>query len=43
VKKTRILGGHPLLAMEAEKAALESEFEVSPKESTQIIEFKFGS
>jgi outer membrane biosynthesis protein TonB len=43
VKRTRILGGHPLLAVEAEKAALGSEFEAGPKESTQIIEFKFGS
>jgi outer membrane biosynthesis protein TonB len=43
VKRTRILGGHPLLAVEAEKAALDSEFEAGPKETTQILEFKFGS
>lgn len=43
VKRTRVLGGHPLLAVEAEKAALECEFEAGPKETTQIIEFKFGS
>jgi outer membrane biosynthesis protein TonB len=43
VKRTRVLGGHPLLAVEAERAALECEFETGPKETTQIIEFKFGS
>jgi len=43
VKRTRILGGHPLLAVEAEKAALGSVFEAGPKETTQTIEFKFGS
>ena len=43
VKKARVLGGHPVLALEAEKAALLTEFEPGPKESTQIIEFHFGS
>lgn len=42
VKKTRVVGGHPVLAAEAEKAALQSEFEPGPKETTEIIEFKFG-
>jgi TonB family protein len=42
VKRTRILGGHPVLAAEAEKAAAQSEFEPGPKETTEVIEFKFG-
>jgi outer membrane biosynthesis protein TonB len=37
------VGGHPVLAVEAEKAAMLTEFESGPKESTQIIEFHFGS
>jgi TonB family protein len=41
VKRTRILGGHPLLAASAEEAAQKSTFEPGPKETTEIIEFKF--
>ncbi len=43
VRKAHVLGGHPVLAMDAEKAALMTEFEPGPKESTQILEFHFGS
>lgn len=42
VKRTHIVGGHPVLAAEAEKAAAQSEFEPGPKETTEVIEFKFG-
>ncbi|HYL62328.1 MAG TPA: TonB family protein [Candidatus Methylomirabilis sp.] len=42
VKRTRVLGGHPVLAAEAEKAAQQSEFEPGPKETTEVIEFKFN-
>jgi len=42
VKRTRILGGHPVLAAEAERAAMASEFEPGPKETTEVIDFKFG-
>ena len=41
VKHTRVLGGHPLLAASAEEAAQKSAFEPGPKETTEIIEFKF--
>jgi TonB family protein len=41
VKHTRVLGGHPLLAASAEEAAQKSTFEPAPKETTEIIEFKF--
>ena len=41
VKHTRVLGGHPLLAASAEEAAQKSTFEPGPKETTEIIEFKF--
>jgi len=43
VKRTRVLGGHPVLAAEAEKAALQSEFDAGPKETTEVIEFRFGA
>ncbi len=43
VKKAHVLGGHPVLAVDAEKAALMTEFEAGPKETTQILEFHFGS
>lgn len=43
VKRTHVLGGHPVLAAEAEKAAMESEFEPGPRETTEVIEFKFGA
>lgn len=41
VKRTRIIGGHPVLATEAERAAQMSEFEPGPKETTEVIDFKF--
>jgi outer membrane biosynthesis protein TonB len=43
VKQAHVIGGHPVLAVEAEKAALLTRFEPGPKETTQIIEFRFGS
>lgn len=43
VKRTRVIGGHPVLASEAEKAAMQCEFEPGPKETSEVIEFKFGS
>jgi TonB family protein len=42
VKRTHVLGGHPVLAVEAEKAAHASEFEPGPRETTEVIEFKFN-
>ena len=42
VKKARVVGGHPVLAQDAEKAAMLTQFEPGPKESTQIIEFHFS-
>jgi TonB family protein len=41
VKRTRILGGHPVLASEAEHAAEKSTFEPAPTETVEVIEFKF--
>ena len=41
VKQVHVIGGHPLLAAEAEKAALVMRFEAAPKETSQIIEFSF--
>jgi|SRR5579863_3540829 len=41
VRHTRILGGHPVLAAEAEHAAEKSTFEPAPTETTEVIEFKF--
>lgn len=41
VKRSRILGGHPVLAAEAEHAADKCTFEPGPKETTETIEFKF--
>jgi TonB family protein len=41
VKHTRVLGGHPVLAAEAERAAEKSTFDPAPTETTEIIEFKF--
>ena len=43
VRKAQVLGGHPVLAVVAEKAALLTEFEPAPKETTQVLEFHFGS
>jgi len=42
VKRAHIVGGHPVLAAEAERAAMVSEFEPGPRETTEIIEFKFS-
>jgi TonB family protein len=42
VKRTRILGGNPVFTVEAEKAAGQSEFDAGPKETTEVIEFKFA-
>jgi TonB family protein len=41
VKRTRVVGGHPVLAVEAERAAQKSTFEPGPKETTETIDFKF--
>ena len=41
VKHTRVLGGHPVLAAEAEHAAEKSTFEPAAIETTEVIEFKF--
>ncbi len=41
VKHTRVIGGHPVLAAEAEHAAEKSTFEPAPTETTEVIEFKF--
>ncbi len=43
VKKAHVLGGHPVLAVDAEKAAMMTEFEAGPKETSQVLEFHFGS
>jgi TonB family protein len=42
VKRTRIVGGHPLLAAAAESAAQKSTFQPGPRETTEIIEFRFS-
>jgi TonB family protein len=41
VRRTRVLGGHPVLAVEAERAAQKSTFEPAPRETTETIDFKF--
>jgi TonB family protein len=41
VRRTRVIGGHPLLAAEAEHAAQKSTFEPGPRETFEVIEFKF--
>jgi TonB family protein len=41
VKRSRVIGGHPVLAMAAEDAAQKSTFEPGPTETSEIIEFKF--
>jgi hypothetical protein len=41
VKKAHVLGGHPVLALDAQKAALVTEFETASKENTQILQFRF--
>jgi TonB family protein len=43
VKKAHVVGGHPVLGVEAEKAALKTEFEPAPHDSTQVLEFRFGT
>jgi len=43
VKRTRIVGGHPVFAVEAEKAAMQCEFEPGPRETSEVIEFKFAA
>ena len=42
VRRTRVVGGHPVLAAEAEKAAMRTEFEAGPKETSEVIEFRFA-
>lgn len=42
VKKAHVIGGHPVLALDAERAAMLTEFEPAAKESTQVIEFRIG-
>jgi TonB family protein len=41
VKRSRVVGGHPVLAAEAEHAAQKSTFEPGPHETTETIDFKF--
>jgi TonB family protein len=41
VKRTRVVGGHPVLAAEAERAAQKSTFEPGSHETTETIDFKF--
>jgi Gram-negative bacterial TonB protein C-terminal len=41
VKRTRVIGGNPVLAMDAEPAAQKSTFMPGPSETTEVIEFKF--
>ncbi len=43
VKRTRVLGGHPLLVGPAEDAVKRWKFEPGPKETKQIIEFRFSN
>ena len=42
VKSTRIIGGHPVLASAAESAAQKSTFQPGPRETVEVIEFKFS-
>jgi TonB family protein len=41
VKKAHVLGGHPVLALDAQKAALVTAFETASTENTQVLEFRF--
>jgi len=41
VKRTRVLGGHPVLATDAEVAAQKTTFEAGPRETVETMEFKF--
>jgi TonB family protein len=43
VKRTRVIGGHPVLASAAESAAQKSTFQPGPRETTEVIEFKFSA
>lgn len=43
VKSTRAVGGHPLLVQACQDAVKEWKFAPAPEESTQVIEFDFGS
>jgi outer membrane biosynthesis protein TonB len=43
VQRTRVLGGHPVLAAEAEKAVQKSSFEKGSAETIEIIDFKFSN
>jgi hypothetical protein len=42
VKKAHVAVGHSVLGIEAEKAALLTEFAPAPKQTTQLIEFHIG-
>jgi TonB family protein len=43
VLNTRAIGGSPLLVMAAVEALKKWRFEPAPKDSTEIIEFEFGT
>ncbi len=43
VKRTRVLGGHPLLVGPAEDAVKRWRFAPGPKETKEIIEFRFNN
>jgi TonB family protein len=41
VRETKVLGGSPLLTVEAESAVKKARFEEGPKETVEIIEINF--
>jgi TonB family protein len=41
VKRSRVLGGHPVLAVDAQRAAERSTFDPGPREMIEVSEFKF--
>jgi hypothetical protein len=41
VKRTRVPGGHPVQAAEAEQAAQKTMFEPGPRETVETMKFKF--
>jgi outer membrane biosynthesis protein TonB len=41
LKKLRVIGGNPVLVMDAETAAQKSVFIPGPAQTTEVIEFKF--
>jgi TonB family protein len=43
VKDAKLVGGHPVLANAALDAVKKWRFEVSPQESTGVVEFRFDS